>query len=168
MRGPSDIRVQPPRLRRKEPGWKRAWRKYRFAGAAAAAAAGWYAADSLRHRREGAFGYDIATQIEVDSEDFLRAAEALTGAPISNGNEAELLINGDRIFPAFLETIEAAESTLNAQTYVYWRGEIAGDVANAIAAKSRGGVRCNLILDALGAAKMERSLIRDLEAAGSG
>ena len=166
MRGPSDIRVQPPRLRRKEPGWKRAWRKYRLAGAAAAAAGGWYAADSLRHRREGAFGYDIATQIEVDSEDFLRAAEALTGAPISNGNEAELLINGDRIFPAFLETIEAAESTLNAQTYVYWRGEIAGDVANAIAAKARGGVRCNLILDALGAAKMERSLIRDLETAG--
>ncbi len=166
MRGLSDIRVEPPRLRRKEPGWKRAWRKYRLAGAIAAAAAGWYAADSLRHRREGAFGYDIATQIEVDSEDFLRAAEALTGAPISNGNEAELLINGDRIFPAFLETIEAAESTLNAQTYVYWRGEIAGDVANAIAAKARGGVRCNLILDALGAAKMERSLIRDLETAG--
>ena len=31
---------------------------------------------------------------------FLRAAEALTGAPISWGNEVELLINGDRIFPA--------------------------------------------------------------------
>lgn len=166
MRPPRDIRVQPPRLRRGDPALKRAWRKYRLAGAAAAAAAGWYAADSLRHRREGAFGYEIATEIEVDSEDFLRAAEALTGAPISNGNEAELLINGDRIFPAFLETIEAAERTLNVQTYVYWRGEIAGDVAGAIRDKARQGVRCNVILDALGAAKMERSLIREMESAG--
>ena len=61
--------------------------------------------------------------------DFLRAAEALTGAPISTGNEAELLINGDRIFPAFLETVRVAERTLNVQTYVYWRGEIADEVA---------------------------------------
>ena len=59
----------------------------------------------------------------------MRAAEALTGAPISEGNEAELLINGDEIFPAFLETIGSAERTLNVQTYVYWRGEIADDVA---------------------------------------
>jgi len=163
---PGDIGVQPPRLRRVEPAWRRAWRKYRLAGAAGAAAVGWYAAESLRHRREGAFGYEIATEVAVDSEDFLRAAEALTGAPISQGNEADLLINGDRIFPAFLETIEAAERTLNVQTYVYWRGEIAGDVAGAIGEKARQGVRCNVILDALGAAKMERSLVREMESAG--
>jgi cardiolipin synthase A/B len=166
MRLPRELRVEPPRVRRAEPGWRRAWRKYRLVGATAAAGAGWYAADSLRHRREGAFGYEIATAIEVDSEDFLRAAEALTGAPISNGNEARLLINGDRIFPAFLETIEGAERTLNVQTYIYWRGEIAHDVATAIGRKARDGVRCNLILDALGAAKMERSLVRELETAG--
>jgi cardiolipin synthase A/B len=162
-----DLRVEPPRLRRSEPGWRRAWRKYRLAGAAAVAGAGWYAADSLRHRREGAFGYEIGTELEVDSEEFVRAAEALTGAPISHGNRAELLINGDRIFPAFLETIEAAEHTLNVQTYIYWRGEIASEVAQAIGERARAGVRCSVILDALGAAKMERSLIRELESAGA-
>ena len=51
--------------------------------------------------------------------------EALTGAAISCGSEAELLINGDEIFPAFLETIQGAERTLNVQTYVYWTGDIA-------------------------------------------
>jgi cardiolipin synthase len=130
------------------------------------AALGWYAADSLRHRREGAFGYEIGVDLEVDSDGFLRAAEALTGAPISPGNEVELLINGDRIFPAFLETIHSAQRTLNVQTYVYWRGDIAREVAGAICDKAREGVRCNVILDALGAAKMERSLIRELESAG--
>ena len=54
----------------------------------ATAALGWYAADSLRHRREGAFGYEIGTELEVGSPDFLRAAEALTGAPITDGQPA--------------------------------------------------------------------------------
>jgi cardiolipin synthase A/B len=161
-----ELSVEPPRLRRREPGWRRAWRRCRLPVGLGAAALGWYAADSLRHRREGAFGYEIDTELEVGSEDFLHAAEALTGAPISEGNEAELLINGDRIFPAFLDTIASAQRTLNVQTYVYWRGEIAGEVAGAIRDRAREGVRCNVILDALGAAKMERSLIREMESAG--
>jgi cardiolipin synthase len=162
-----EIRIDPPRLRRVDPAWKRAWRRYRLTGLVAGAAAGWYAADSLRHRREGAFGYDLATEIEVDSEDFMRAAEALTSSPITTGNRAELLINGDRIFPCFLETIAGAERTLNVQTYIYWRGEIARKVSDAICQRARAGVRCNVILDALGAVKMERSLIEDMKAAGA-
>ncbi len=164
---PRKLTLRPPRLRRREPGWRRAGRKYWPLGVAGTTALGWYAADSLRHRREGAFGYEIEPDLEVGSPDFLRAAEALTGAPISEGNRAELLINGDNIFPAFLETIAAAERTLNVQTYVYWRGEIAGEVAAAIGEKARQGVRCNVILDALGSAQMERSQLREMRAAGA-
>jgi len=43
-----------------------------------------------------------------------------------------------------------------------WRGEIADQVAEAISAKAREGVRCNVILDALGSVQMERRLIREL------
>ena len=162
-----DLRVRPPAIERGEPGRRRALREYGPVALAAAAAIGWYAADSLRHRREGAFGYEIGTELEVRSDDFTRAAEALTGAPISYGNRAELFINGDRIFPAFLETIRSAKRTLNVQTYVYWRGEIARDVAHAIRDKARDGVRCNVILDALGAIQMERSLIGEMRDAGA-
>jgi cardiolipin synthase len=162
---PRNLRVRPP-IAEADPTWKQAWRKYRLGGAVGAAAVAWYAADSLRHRREGAFGYDLETDLDVSSPEFMRACEALTGSPITQGNEAELLINGDAIFPAFLETIESAQSTLNVQTYVYWRGDIAREVAGAICAKAKSGVRCNVILDALGAAKMERSLVRDMEESG--
>jgi cardiolipin synthase A/B len=164
---PGRLTVRPPSLRRREPRWRRAARKYWPLGVAGTTALGWYAADSLRHRREGAFGYEIAVDLEVESPEFLRASEALTGAPISNGNRAELLINGDNIFPAFLETIRSAERSLNLQTYVYWRGEIAGDVATAVSEKAREGVPCNVILDALGSAQMERSQIREMRAAGA-
>jgi cardiolipin synthase len=148
-----------------EPAWKRRIRRYRLSGVLAASIAGWYAADSLRHRREGAFGYELENDLELDSPDFLRATEALTGAPISRGNEAELLVNGDEIFPAFLETIRAAERTLNIETYIYWRGEIARKIATEICQRARAGVECRVLLDALGAAKMERPLLREMEAA---
>jgi cardiolipin synthase A/B len=143
-----------------------AWRRWAWPLAVGGTGLAWYAADSLRHRREGAFGYNLGAEIDADSDDFLRAAEALTGAPISDGNEVELLINGDRIFPRFLETIASAERTLNVQTYVYWRGDIATEVARAICERAKAGVRCNVVLDALGAAKMERALIAEMEAAG--
>jgi cardiolipin synthase len=139
------------------------WRRWAWPAGVLTAVAARYAADSLRHRREGAYGYELADEIEVDSPEFLRAAEAITGAPISDGNEAELLINGDAIFPAFLETIRSAQETLNVQTYVYWKGEIADQVAGAICERARDGVRCNVILDALGAAKMNPRLIREME-----
>jgi len=105
---------------------------------------------------------------EVDPRDpgFLYAIEALTGAPISYGSEAELLINGDQIFPAFLETISQAERTLNLLTYVYWTGEISHQVADAVRAKAKEGVTCNVLLDAVGAYKMDSSLIGSMEDSG--
>ena len=48
----------------------------------AAAGLAWYAADSLRHRREGGHGYTLRGELDPASEDFMRAAEAVTGAPI--------------------------------------------------------------------------------------
>jgi cardiolipin synthase A/B len=142
------------------------WRRLAWPGGIAAAALAWYASESLRHRREGAFGYELADEIDVSSPQFLRASEALTGAPVSTGNDAELLINGERIFPALLETIAGAERTLNLETYVYWRGDIAGEVAEALCERAAAGVECRVLLDALGSAKMKRGLLRRMEAAG--
>jgi cardiolipin synthase A/B len=153
-------------LRREEPSAAERLRPYALPGAVAAGLLAWYMSDSLRHRREGAFGYDLVGGVEVSSPDFVRAAEALTVAPVTEGNEAELLINGDRIFPAILETIEGARETLNLETYVYWRGDIAREVAAAVCARAREGVECKVLLDALGSAKMERSLLRDMKEAG--
>jgi cardiolipin synthase len=53
------------------------------------------------------------------------------------------------------------------QTYVYWRGEIADRVAGSVCEKARQGVACKVILDALGAAQMERSLIGEMRDAGA-
>ncbi|HLM50985.1 MAG TPA: phospholipase D-like domain-containing protein [Solirubrobacteraceae bacterium] len=132
----------------------------------AALGALWYASESLRHRREGGHGYDLVGEVDVGSPEFLHAAEALTGAPISTGNDLELLINGDRIFPAFLDTIRSAQRSVNLLTYVYWRGDIAREVAGTLCAKAREGVEVNVLLDAVGTAKMQSDLIDQMSDAG--
>jgi cardiolipin synthase A/B len=141
--------------------------RYAWPAALATWGAAWYGSESLRHRREQGSGYQLrGAGPAVGERDFLHAAEALTAAPISDGNDVDLLINGDRIFPAFVEAIEQATSTINLLTYVYWRGDIAHDIAGLLARRARDGLEVNVLLDWVGTAKMERELVRDMEEAG--
>jgi len=140
--------------------------RYAWPAGVGTAAAAWYAADSLRHRRESGHGYSLRGDVDVSDAGFLRAAESLTGAPVSYGNDVELLINGDQIFPIYLEAIRDAEETVNLLTYAYWRGDIATEVADTLKAKAKAGVECNVIVDAIGAAKMDRKLVAAMRDAG--
>ncbi len=140
--------------------------RYAWPAGVTAAGVAWYAADSLRHRREGGHGYRLRGEVDVREASFLRAAESLTGAPVSFGNDAELLINGDQIFPAYIGAIRDAEETVNLLTYAYWRGDIAIEVADTLCEKAGAGVECNVIVDAVGAAKMDRKLVRKMRDAG--
>jgi cardiolipin synthase len=139
----------------------------RWPTAIAAGAVAWYASDSLRHRREQGDGYELrGGAIEVGSDDFLRATEAITMAPITHGNDIELCINGDEIFPAMIETMKGAQSTLNFLSYLYWSGEIGSKIAGVLCERAKAGVEVNVLLDAVGSAKMDRTLIRNMDEAG--
>src|SRR5918994_7693673 len=140
--------------------------RYAWPAGIGAALLAWYSADSLRHRREGGEGYDLRGDADVASERFLYAAEALTGAPVSFGNDADLLVNGDEIFLAYLWAIREAEESVNLLTYAYWRGDIAIEVASALCERASSGVECNVIIDAVGGARMDRRLVREMREAG--
>lgn len=143
--------------------------RYAWPAALAAGAAARYATDSLRHRREQGHGYELvpAEPLDVAGERFLLACESLTGAPVSFGNDLDVLVNGDRIFPALLEALRSAERSINLLTYVYWRGEIAEEVAEALCERARAGVTVNLLLDWVGSARMDARLLERLDAAGA-
>src|SRR5215211_5045094 len=134
--------------------------RYAWPAGVATAGLAWYSADSLRHRRESGHGYNLRGEVDVREASFLRAAESVTGAPVSFGNDAELLINGDEIFPAYLGAIRDAEETVNLLTYAYWRGEIAVEVAETLCEKASSGVECTVIGDA--GARFLAERLRDL------
>ena len=94
--------------------------------------------------------------------------EALTTAPLRQGNRVTVVLrNGHEIFPAMLEAIRSAQQTINFATYVYWTGKHAPEFAEALAERAKAGVEVNVLLDAVGAAKMDRSLIDQLDDAGA-
>jgi cardiolipin synthase len=139
----------------------------RWPAAIAAVLVARYASDSLRHRREQGQGYELRGEtIDVGSDAFLRATEALTMAPTAHGNAIELFINGDAIFPAMLETMAGAQRTLNFLSYLYWSGEIGTTIAEALCERAQAGVAVNVLLDAVGSAKMDRELTRRMDDAG--
>jgi len=126
-----------------------------------------YASESLRHRREEGEGYRLSGDgLDVSDRAFLRASEALTGAPISEGNTVELHVNGDAIFPALIEAIESARQTITLTTYVFWKGEIAAQVARALGARARAGVHVCVLLDFVGSVKMDNAVVQEMRDAG--
>jgi cardiolipin synthase len=97
--------------------------------------------------------------------DVLSTVEALTGSHRSPGNRLEILQDRE-FFVALLEEIASARETIHLESYVWWKGEITERVASALAARAREGIEVRVMLDALGAFKMERRLIQSLREAG--
>jgi cardiolipin synthase A/B len=75
---------------------------------------------------------------------------ALTGTALTTGNGFEVLVNGDRIYPSMLDAIRRARRQISFETYIYASGAVADQFTAALEQAARRGVRCNLVLDAVG------------------
>ncbi|MFD0003970.1 phosphatidylserine/phosphatidylglycerophosphate/cardiolipin synthase family protein [Streptomyces sp. NPDC127178] len=95
-----------------------------------------------------------------------RRLERLIGIAATEGNALTALRNGDEIFPAMLAAIRSAEHTVDMMTFVYWKGDIARDFAQALADRARSGVRVRLLLDGFGSRLIEKDLLEEMERAG--
>ena len=91
---------------------------------------------------------------------------ALVGADATSGNSYDVLTNGDQIFPAMLEAIEAARQRISFETYIYDTGSAADRFTAALESAARRGVRVRLVVDAVGASSMDKAHLDRLRAAG--
>lgn len=102
-----------------------------------------------------------------DAASYRRALEALIGMPATDGNDVTVLRNGDQIFPAMLDAIRGAESTVDLLTYVWWQGEICEEFASTLADRARDGLRVRVLVDAIGARLMDTELADRMRDAGA-
>jgi cardiolipin synthase len=102
----------------------------------------------------------------VEDAAFRRAVGHLLGPPIVCGNRIDTLVNGDEIFPAMLSAIRGAQRTIVFETFIYWSGEIARELTEALAERARADVRIHVLLDWLGSKKMDEGLIQRMRDAG--
>ena len=97
---------------------------------------------------------------------FVRTLSGLLGTPIVGGNRVEALENGREIFPAMLEAIRGARETVTFETYIYWSGAIGREFSEALSERARAGVRVHLLIDWVGAGKIDDELLGSMRAAG--
>src|SRR4051794_28263256 len=75
----------------------------------------------------------IAPGVSVGDSAFVRAVEAHTLSGLIEGNRAQVLVNGDEIFPAMLEAIRGARHTITFANFSWEDGEIAREIVEALA-----------------------------------
>jgi cardiolipin synthase len=102
----------------------------------------------------------------VADPQFRREMGVLLGPAIVHGNQVTALQNGNEIFPAMLQAIRSARTSITFETYIYWSGEIGDEFSQALSERARTGVQVSVIIDWAGSAKMEQSLLDSMQAAG--
>ena len=96
----------------------------------------------VRHRIEADYA--------VGDDVFVRTMGNLLGPPLVHGNKITALENGEQIFPAMLEGIRSAGSTITFENFLWREGEISDQFAAALVDRARAGVKVHFLQDALG------------------
>jgi cardiolipin synthase len=102
----------------------------------------------------------------IDDPQFRRSMGVLLGPPLLDGNKVDVLVNGDRIFPAMLDAIRKARRTITFETYIYWAGAVGEEFAQALTERAKAGVKVHVLLDWVGSAKMDDKLVAAMQQAG--
>ncbi len=108
----------------------------------------------------------IEHRYAVADPQFEREMGVLLGPGIIAGNQVDDLENGEQIFPAMLDAIRAARTTITLETYIYWSGDIGQRFADALAERARAGVKVKLMIDWAGSIKMDDALLKEMKDAG--
>lgn len=95
-----------------------------------------------------------------------RTLEGVLGVPATEGNRVEVLRNGDEIFPALFDAIDASDHTIDFLTFVYWEGKVGTHLAESLAKRATAGVRVRVLLDSYGARFIDTTSIGLMEDAG--
>lgn len=97
---------------------------------------------------------------------FRRSMGVLLGPPIVEGNQVDVLLNGDQIFPAMLQAIREAKHTITFETYIYWSETIGKEFSDALSERARAGVKVHVLLDFIGSMKMDNAAMEQMKASG--
>lgn len=114
------------------------------------------------HPAEAGLDHDFA----ADSPEFLITMTGLTGMPFVPGNSVQIFNNGDEFYPAILEAIEEAKTSVTMEMYIFWSGAVGRRFAEALSMKAREGVPVKLLVDAIGSSTIGEENLRILEAGG--
>jgi phosphatidylserine/phosphatidylglycerophosphate/cardiolipin synthase-like enzyme len=80
-----------------------------------------------------------------------RLAKIFEEYPLRDGNQLELLIDGDVFIPRMLAAIDTAQQSIYLEMYLFESGQVATQFIQALKRAAQRGVRVYVLLDAFGA-----------------
>ncbi|MET0281999.1 MAG: phospholipase D-like domain-containing protein [Steroidobacteraceae bacterium] len=139
-------------------GWSRVKRTWMLAGAAVALLLGSIVILNLTSA-EKRLSTVPPHRYAIRSEEYRREMSVLLGPTVVGGNAVQELQNGVEIFPAMLDAISGATTSVNFETYIYWSGEIGERFTAALIERARAGVPVKVTVDWAGSIKMDAELL---------
>lgn len=102
----------------------------------------------------GCFGRNPAGEFKLDAPsvenaDFPNALFQTVGVALKPGNKIDLVDNG-RLFDVAIEEIGKARRSVHIDSFIWSEGKVSDRLIDAIARRTRAGVQCRVIVDAVG------------------
>lgn len=100
------------------------------------------------------------------STPFLTTAVRLAGIPVTRGNDADLLIDGEEIFERIFQSIAQAQDYLLIHFFIVKNDLVGTRFKEALIERAQAGVRVYFLFDELGSYKLPNRYFRELKEAG--
>ncbi len=110
--------------------------------------------------------YHLSRRISVADPRFLYTVQSTCQAPLHEGNSVVILTNGCAYYPAMIDAIRGATTSIVMELYIFQPGKIADQFIDALSERARHGVTVTIVVDAIGSFSLWGRPVRRLRKAG--
>ena len=111
-------------------------------------------------------GIDLVANADDKRRGAITGAEKMARIPLTGGNSAKLLIDGEATFASIFEGIDAARNYILVQFYIVRDDKLGNELKDRLIAKARSGVRVFFLYDEIGSIGLAQSYSEELRDAG--
>ncbi len=90
----------------------------------------------------------------------------LTGARVTSGNRVEIIARSESIHDAWKDAISRATTSIHMEYYIWWPDETGTEMRDLLIARAQEGVRCRVLIDAVGSIHINSAFLQPFQDAG--
>ncbi|AZM95968.1 cardiolipin synthase [Vreelandella venusta] len=122
--------------------------------------------DNVLRRVLVRYRHNIKPHLSSPTSTDIQAVEQLAMMPLTNGNSADLLIDGEATFTSLFEGIDQAKSYLLLQFFIVRNDALGKRLQDHLIKAAQRGVRVYFLYDEVGSRKLDDSFLNEMIKAG--
>jgi cardiolipin synthase len=116
--------------------------------------------------RDGMDAHDTICPASEICTELSLLGQAVTGLPPSSATRVDLLVDGAATYDALVDAIGQARNHVHLEYYIFERDRTGTRIRDALIERAKAGVHVRLLLDAVGAGKVNKRFLKPLLEAG--